>query len=138
LTGAGWQPPTVGDFVWCWFPQAPDTTLGPKARPALVVGVELRDDGVIVTLVYGTSQRVDRPKVGEFAIVRSRNPVAFALSGLAFDSKFDFRVIVDLPWREEFFKISPRPTYGQTPKMGTLHPLLVREVQAALNAAKSR
>jgi len=138
LTGAGWQPPTVGDFVWCWFPQAPDTTLGPKARPALVVGVELRDDGVIVTLVYGTSQRVDRPKVGEFAIVRSRNPVAFALSGLAFDSKFDFRVIVDLPWREEFFKISPLPTYGQTPKMGTLHPLLVREVQAALNAAKSR
>jgi len=138
LTGAGWQPPTVGDFVWCWFPQAPDTTSGPKARPALVVGVELRDDGAIVTVVYGTSQRVDRPKVGEFSIVRSRNPVAFALSGLAFDSKFDFKVIVDLPWSEEFFKISPRPTYGQTPKMGTLHPSLVRAVQAAHNAAKSR
>jgi len=136
--GAGWQPPTVGDFAWYWFPQAPETAPGPKARPALVVGVELRDDGVIVTVVYGTSQRVDRPKVGEFAIVRSRNPVAFALSGLAFDSKFDFGVIVDLPWSEEFFKISPRPTYGQTPKMSTLHPSLVRAVQAAYDAAKSR
>jgi len=136
--GAGWQPPTVGDFVWCWFPQAPDTAPGPKARPALVVGVELRDDGDIVTVVYGTSQRVDRPKVGEFAIVRSSNRVAFALSGLAHDSKFDFKVIVDLPWSEEFLKISPRPTYGQTPKMGTLHPSLLRAVQAAYDAAKSR
>ena len=136
--GTVWQPPTVGDFVWCWFPEAPDTAPGPKARPARVVGVEIRDDGVVVKVVYGTSQRVDRPKVGEFSIVRSRNPVAFALSGLAYDSKFDFKVIVDLHWSGEFFKVSPRPSYGQTPKLGTLHPSLLRTVQAAYEGAKRR
>jgi len=57
---------------------------------------------------------------------------------LAYDSKFDFKVIVDLPWSEVFFKISPRPAYGQTLKMGTLHPSLLRAVQAAYDAAKSR
>ena len=136
--GARWLPPAVGDFVWCWFPQAPDATPGPKARPALVVDVETRDDGAIVQVVYGTSQRVDRLKIGEFSMVRSRNPVAFALSGLAYDSKFDFKVVVDLPWGEAFFKMSPRPAYGQTPKMGTLHPSLMRAVQAAYEAARSR
>lgn len=136
--GTGWLPPTVGDLVWCWFPEAPDTAPGPKPRPALVVGVEIRDDGAVVKVVYGTSQRVDRLKVGEFSIVRSRNPVAFALSGLAYDSKFDFKVIVDLPWSEEFFKVSPRPAYGQSPKLGTLHPSLLRAVQAAYEGAKRR
>lgn len=136
--GTRWQPPTVGDFVWCWFPQAPDTAPGPKARPALVVGVEIRDDGVVVKVVYGTSQRVDRLKVGEFSIVRSPHSVAFALSGLAYDTKFDFKVVVDLPWTEEFFKISPRQRYGQTPKLGTLHPSLLRAVQAAHEGAKNR
>jgi len=136
--GTGWQPPMVGDFVWCWFPEAPDTSPGPKARPALVVGVEIRDDGVVVKAVYGTSQRVDRLKVGEFSMVRSRHPVAFALSGLAYDTKFDFKVVVDLPWSEEFFNVSPRPTYGQTPKLGTLHPSLLRQVQAAYEGVMNR
>ncbi|MEO7150105.1 MAG: hypothetical protein ABIX46_00100 [Burkholderiaceae bacterium] len=136
--GSGWPAPTVGDLVWCWFPQAPHPSPGPKARPALVVGVETRDDGVVVKVVYGTSQRLDRMKVGEFSIVKSREPVAFALSGLAYDTKFDFKIMVDLPWSDEFFKEAPRPAHGRTPKLGTLHPALLRAARAAYEAAEGR
>lgn len=133
-----WPAPLVGDLVWCWFPQPPNPAPGPKARPALVIGVETREDGVIVSVVYGTSQRLDRLTTGEFAITRLRHPQAFALAGLAFDTKFNFRSVVDLPWGDAFFKVSPRPRYGQTPKLGSLHPSLLRSVQAAYQATKLR
>ena len=129
-----WPAPLVGDLVWCWFPQPPDTGPGPKPRPALVIGVDSRTDGVIVTAVYGTSQRVDRLMAGEFAITRSSHPQAFALAGLAYDTKFNFKAVIDLPWGEAFFKVSPRPRYGQTPKLGSLHPSLLRAAQAAFGA----
>lgn len=104
----------------------------------MVIGVETREDGVIVSVVYGTSQRLDNLRAGEFAITRSGQPQAFALAGLAFDTKFNFKSVVDLPWGEAFFKISPRPRYGQTPKLGSLHPSLLRSVQAAYEAAVRR
>ena len=133
-----WKPPAPGDIVWCHFPELPDPSAGPKPRPALVAGVVSREDGVVIRAVYGTSQRVDRLKVGKSAILKLREPHAFALAGLALHTKFDFKVIVELPWAEPFFKVAPRVPHGQTPKLGTLHPSLMRAAKAAHDAAASR
>jgi len=134
-----WKPPAPGDLVWCWFPELPATaTAGPKPRPALVTQVVTHDDGVVVQVVYGTSQRIDRLKAGEFAIRKATHPNAFALAGLAFDTKFDFKVTLELPWTDAFFKVPPRAPHGQTPKLGTLHPSLLRAAKAAHDAAANR
>ena len=133
-----WSPPSPGDLVWCWFPELTAVTPSPKPRPALVVAVVTRDDGVVVHVVYGTSKRVDRLTAGQFAIHKDANPSAFALAGLAFDTKFDFKLLVELPWADSFFKVPPRAPQGQTPKLGTLHPSLIRAAKAAFDAAASR
>jgi len=41
---------------------------------------------------------------------------------------------VDLPFTTEWFSVPPAAPLGQTPKLGTLHPSLVRAVQAAFRA----
>jgi hypothetical protein len=81
---------------------------------------------------------VDRLRSGEFSILKERNPAAFALAGLAFDTKFDFKTVVELPWTEQFFKVAPRAPHGQTPTLGTLHPSLMRAAKAAHDAARGR
>ena len=68
-------------------------------------------DGFAVQVVYGTSQRVDRLMAGEFAILKAANPSAFALAGLAFDTKFDFKSLLNLPWTDAFFKVAARAAY---------------------------
>lgn len=135
---ANWKSPSPGDIVWCQFPELPDSNPGPKPRPALVTTVVTQEDGVVVHVVYGTSQRVDRLRSGEFSILKAANPAAFVLAGLSLDTKFDFKVIVALPWTEQFFKMAPRAPCGQTPKLGTLHPSLMRAAKAAHDAAASR
>lgn len=133
-----WKPPAPGDIVWCRFPELLATTPGPIPRPALVADVVSREDGGVVRVVYGTSQRVDRLKAGEFTIRKAGNPGAFALAGLAFDTKFDFKAVLELPWIGQFFKVAPRAPHGQTPLLGTLHPSLIRAVKAAYDAAADR
>ncbi|MEO7853471.1 MAG: hypothetical protein ABIR94_14645 [Rubrivivax sp.] len=91
-----------------------------------------------MSVVYGTSKRVDRLTAGQFAICKAANPSAFALAGLAFDTKFDFKVLVELQWTDRFFKVPPRAPHGQTPKLGTLHPALVRAAKVAYDAAADR
>ncbi len=129
-------PPSEGDFVWCHFPQDDDGSPGPKPRPALVTRVTTRTDGTEVTVAYGTSKRVTELKSGEFAISKLASPEAYRLAGLSYDSKFNFKKMVLLPWTEAFFKVPPHAPCGQTPKLGTLHPSLMRAAQAAFNAAK--
>ena len=63
---------------------------------------------------------------------------ALVLAGLSFDTKFDLKVVLELPWTEDFFKEPPRAPYGQTPKLGVLHPSLVRAAKAAFDAAARR
>ena len=132
-----WAPPSPGDLVWCWFPELPDMAPGPKPRPALVTAVVTQADGFVVQVVYGSSQRVDRLRAGEFAILKASNPSAFALAGLAFDTKFDFKGLLNLPWTDAFFKVAARARYGQTPKMGSLHASLMRAAKAAYDAAQN-
>ncbi len=126
--------PAPGDIVWCLFPEVPNIDPGPKPRPAIVLSVEHRDDGAQVSVVYGTSRNLTRLKSGEVAITKTKNPAAYALAGLAYDTKFDFKVIIDLPWSDRYFKAPPRGLHGNTPKLGTLHATILRAVEAAYRA----
>jgi hypothetical protein len=133
-----WPLPAPGDVVWCLFPQLPELEPGPKPRPAIVVSVESKEDGSIVSVAYGTSQNVTKLKTGEVAISQGKHPAAYAQAGLAYDTKFDFKRIIELPWSERYFKPAPRKPYGNSPKIGTLHATILRAVEAAYRAAAVR
>ncbi len=135
MTQQWWGEPTAGEIVWCHFP---DQILPrPKPRPALIIAAF--DDNAPqfdVRVAYGTSQRTRSLHRVEFAILRDRNAVAYAAAGLSYDTKFDLRQVLDLPYTSEWFSVPPAAPHGQTPKLGTLHPSLVRAVEAAFRAAK--
>ncbi|MCF8208023.1 MAG: type II toxin-antitoxin system PemK/MazF family toxin [Rhodoferax sp.] len=133
-----WKLPAPGDIVWCLFSEVPDIEPGPKPRPAIVMSVERREDGDLVSVVYGTSQHLTRLKTGEVAITQVKHPAAYALAGLAYDAKFDFKEIVDIPWSDRYFKVPVRNPHGNTPKLGTLHATVLHAVEAAYRAATSR
>ncbi len=133
-----WKLPAPGDIVWCLFPEVPDIEPGPKPRPALVMTVERREDGDLVKVVYGTSQHMTRLKTGEIAITQAKYPAAYSLAGLTYDTKFDFKVILELPWSDRYFKVPPRSLHGNTPKLGTLHATILRAVEVAYRVAMTR
>jgi hypothetical protein len=128
-----WGEPAAGDIVWCHFPDGVHPH--PKPRPALILAV-FDDDApqFTVRVVYGTSQRTRTLHRGEFAILRANNPIGYEAAGLSYDTKFDLRQMVDLPYSTEWFAVPPTAPYGQIPKLGTLHPSLVRALQAAFRA----
>ncbi len=129
-----WGEPTAGEIVWCHFPD--NIKLRPKPRPALILTVFDDDDPqFVVRVVYGTSQRTTELHRGEFAIVRAKNQVAFEGAGLSYDTKFDMRQAVDLPYTSTWFSVPPAAPHGQKPVLGTLHPSLVRAAAAAMRAA---
>ena len=133
-----WKLPAPGDIVWCLFPEVPDIEPGPKPQPALVMRVERRHDGDLVSLVYGTSKNLTRLRSCEVAITQSKNPAAYALAGLAYDTKFNFKVIVELPWTNRYFKVPTRNLHGNIPKIGTLHATILHSVEVAYRAASER
>ena len=133
-----WPAPSPGDIVWCRFPEQPNRSPGPKPRPALVLEVVGREDGLEVVVAYGTSQRTDRLSVGEFAITRLGNASAYKAAGLSHDTKFDFKQTVHLPWTDEFFAVPPGAPNGQKPLLGTLHPSIMRVAAAAHAAERQR
>ena len=110
---------------------------GPKPRPALVTGVGVLDDGTPAARVaYGTSEKTRQPYSGEF-MISPEDGAAYLAAGLAFPTKFNLRSQVELPYTDEWFKVPNAPQSGQTPKLGILHPGLVRRAQAAFNATFS-
>ena len=131
MTSQWWGEPTAGEIVWCHFPD----DIHP--RPALILMVF--DDDLphfVVRVAYGTSQRTTALHRGEFSILRERNPAAYEAAGLSYDTKFDLQQTLDLPCDATWFSVPPAAPHGQTPKLGTLHPSLVRAVQAAFQATK--
>ncbi len=134
MTHQWWGEPTAGDIVWCHFPN--DISPRAKPRPALILVVF--DDDVPhfeVRVAYGTSQRTTTLHRGEFSILRDRNRAAYEAAGLSYDTKFDLKQAIDLSYTTEWFSVPPAAPHGQTPKLGTLHPSLMRAVQAAFEAA---
>lgn len=131
-----WEAPDPGDIVWCRFPQRPRDVPGPKPRPALVLAVTEHEDGIVVTVAYGTSQKVQQLAAGEFAIRKAENKAAYELAGLSYDTKFDLRNRVELPWNDTFFAVPSNPAHGQTPKLGSLHIGMERALKAAAKAIR--
>ena len=129
-----WDEPTAGEIVWCRFPDG--ISPRPKPRPTLILAV-IDDDApqFVVRVAYGTSQRTTALHRGEFAILRNRNPAAYEAAGLSYDTKFDLRQVIDLPYTTEWFSVPPAAPHGEKPTLGTLHPSLVRAVEAAIRAA---
>ena len=123
----------AGEIVWCNFPG--NVQAKPKPRPALIVATKEDDDGLVfVSVAYGTSQKTNRLYTGEFRIGKIEHPAAFASAGLSFDTKFDLRNVLELPFNDDYFSVPPHAPYGQNPKLGTLHPSMVRVASTAFSA----
>ena len=130
--------PEPGDIVWCRFPERPRDVPGPKPRPVLVMVVDHLEDGLAIEVAYGTSQHLDRMNSGEFAIRKRDSEAAYLLAGLSYDTKFDLKHTLVLPWNDGFFGVAPMAPYGQNPKLGTLHPCLMKALEAAVRAASKK
>jgi hypothetical protein len=85
-------------------------------------------------VAYGTSQKTDRLFRGEFVIQKHHHPVAYAAAGLSYDTKFNFKRTALLPYNSDFFAAPPSPQYGNSPKLGLLHPSMMATAQAAFSA----
>lgn len=157
MMGQTWEAPSPGDIVWCHFPLHIKSLSGLKPRPALVVQVEEFDAGVDVTVVYGASQKTDRTSSGEFVIRKpegsswlvlfahkhfpgefdirnAEHKSAYALSGLSYETRFDLRQQITLPWNENFFAVPPSSNFEQNPKLGALHICLIDDLRIAAKA----
>lgn len=88
-----------------------------------------------VQVAYGTSQKADRLFPGEFVIAPSDGD-AYAIAGLSYATKFNLASTFDLPFNEDWFGVAPGAPHGQVPKLGVLHPGLMRRARAAMEAAK--
>ena len=126
--------PQAGDIVWCRFPHRGVFVPGPKPRPALVIDIGRLGDEPAVEVIYGTSRKLDRLYPGEFSIGQEDGD-AFAASGLSYPTKFDTARSVFLPYNDAWFSVPAGAPYGQIPKLGVLHPSLVRRAKAAFDAA---
>ena len=120
-----WPEPAAGDIVWCHFPD--NIHPKPKPRPGLIVSTKEDDEGkIFVSVAYGTSQKTNRLFSGEFRITKNEHPIAYNSAGLSYDTKFDLRNTLELPFCEVYFSVPPNAPHGQIPKLGTLHPSMVR------------
>jgi len=132
-----WRSPDAGDIVWCQFPENEGGEPVPKPRPALVVKVF--DDQAplfIVLVAYGTSQKTDHLRSGEF-LITGHEVAAYQLADLSYTTKFSFHIAAELPYDSDWFKVPPGAPNGQTPKLGVLHPSLMQRVRAAWEASQT-
>lgn len=112
------QLPQKGDLVWCFFPEIMGSDR-PKPRPAVVTGVSQVKHEVVV--IFGTSQKTEKLYPSEFIISKSDGIEPFALSGLSYDTKFDFSKVAILPFTTEFFAKAPKKNNIPFPKLGSIH-----------------
>lgn len=128
-----WPEPTAGEIVWCYFPD--NIHPNPKPRPGLIIATKEDNDGMIfVSVAYGTSQKTGQLYSGEFRITQSEHPAAYISAGLSYDTKFNLKNVLELPFNDDYFSIPPHAPHGQIPKLGDLHPSMVRIATAAFNA----
>jgi len=126
-----WSEPLAGDIVWCFFPNELQDNPADKPRPALILAVyddRAPEFGVLVG--YGTSQKVTELYAGEFAVTRADGE-AFRAAGLSYDTKFNLARRLVLHFNDQYFGVPPAAPHGQQPKLGVLHPSLMRRAAAA-------
>lgn len=133
--GPGWFPaPRPGDIVWCRYPRSKLSGPDPKPRPALVLRVGENQGHSVVEVAYGTSQKINMLHAGEFAITPA-DQAAYEAAGLSYPTKFNLGETSELDFNDEWFAVPPGTPHGQTPKLGVLHPSLMRRAKAAFDAA---
>lgn len=129
-----WPEPTAGEIVWCHFPD--NIHPKPKARPGLIISTKVDDEeNFFVSVAYGTSQKTNRLYIGEFLISKRDHSAAYASAGLSYDTKFNLKRILELPFNDDYFSVPPLAPYGQIPKLGILHPSMVKIAAAAFSAS---
>jgi hypothetical protein len=133
---ASYPAPEPGEIVWCRFPELESIRPGPKSRPALVLSVDDARRPARVRVAYGTSRGLTRISPWEFEIGPDDGE-AYTLSGLSAPTKFSLRQMVVLDYTSTWFEPAPGRPRRATPRLGVLHPSLVRRVQAAHAAATS-
>ncbi|QHP58562.1 type II toxin-antitoxin system PemK/MazF family toxin [Pectobacterium carotovorum] len=126
------QLPNIGDILWCYFPEVMGS-LRPKPRPVIVIGVS--KDKHLVYVAFGTSKKTDKLYPTEFLIANSDGEEAFNLSGLSYDTKFDFAKKSILPFTTQFFSKAPRKSNIPSPKLGSLHIMYSDRVRIAKKTA---
>jgi hypothetical protein len=127
--------PAPGDIVYSRFPVVKGVPAD-KPRPALVAALIEFDDGVLgVRVAYGRSKKVGELHAGEFAITPV-DGAAYGHAGLSYPTKFDLRKQEYLPYTDQWFGVPPGKPYGQSPKLGVLHPSLFRRAKAAHDAVR--
>lgn len=129
--------PKPGDIVWCRFPEEKTLHPAPKARPALVWRTGRIAGQTAVAIAYGASQKVDRLFPGEFVITPADGN-AYTVSGLSYPTKFNLARSAELPYNDRWFAVPPGTPFGQQPKLGVLHPSLMRRAQAAFSAISDK
>jgi hypothetical protein len=95
------------------------------------IGVDSKHK-LVVTVVYGTTKKLDRLYPSEFKIGK-RDGASFNLSGLVTDTKFDFNNQVKLPYCSNWFGSAPGQPYVNQPKLGVLAPNLVARAKKAFD-----
>jgi hypothetical protein len=130
-----WPEPIAGDIAWCHLPDHVHPK--PKPRPGLITLTKEDNEGrLFVNVAYATSQKTDRLYSGEFRITKSEHPAAYASAGLSYDTKFDLSKMLELPYNDDYFSVPPHAPHGQNPKLGTLHPSMVRIAAAAFATSR--
>ena len=129
--------PEPGDIAWCRFPEFENIHPGPKCRPALILSVDEARKPPRGRVAYGTSRGLSRLHAWEFAITTDDGE-AYVLSGLSVPTKFSLKQTVVLDYNDLWFEPAPGRPPRATPKLGVLHPSLVRRIQAAHAAAQPR
>ena len=130
-----WPRPKPGDIVWCRFPEALASHPGPKPRPALVLAVGNIGWETAVEVAFGTSQKTNRLYAGEF-LIGPEDGDAYRAAGLSHPTKFNLAKRLELPYTSEWFAVAPGVPFGQTPKLGLLHPSLMRRARSAYSPVR--
>jgi hypothetical protein len=51
-------------------------------------------------------------------------------------AQLNLRNVLELPFNDAYFSVPPRAPHGQIPKLGTLHPSMVRIAATAFAASR--
>jgi len=131
LTHLGrWPQPKPGDIVWCRFPEDLVPRPGPKPRPVLVLAVGGIEGDTVLEVAFGTSQKTRRLYTGEF-LIGPEDGDSYRVAGLSYPTKFNLKKRLELPYTADWFAVAPGVPFGQSPKLGLLHPSLMRRARSA-------
>lgn len=130
-----WPVPRPGDIVGYRFPEDLAVQPGTKPRPALVTAVGTLDGELAVKIAYGTSRKTDRLFAGEF-LIGPADVDAYLTAGPSYLTKFNLAKQIELPLSQNWFAVAPGAPFGQTPKLGILHPSLMSRARSAFEGRR--